>query len=136
MLTLNKVQLIGNLGRDGETRQLTQAHTITNFSVATTHSYKKDGAWVNDTTWHKCSVFNASDFVLGALVKGMPVYVEGRLQNRQYQNKDGQTVYVTEIVAEKIIPLSKVEFTERADDPVEDKPVGDPFGGTNDDLPF
>ena len=137
MLSLNTCSLIGNLGKDAETRSLTSGgHTVTNFSVATTYSYKKNEKWENETTWHKCVLFNASDFVKSALVKGMPVYVEGRIQNRSYENKQGEMVYITEIVANKIIPLSKVEFTEREDEPVQDKPVGDPFGGTDEDLPF
>lgn len=135
MLSLNSVQLIGNLGRDGETRNLTQEHTATNFNVATTYSYKKDGSWVNDTTWHKCVVFNASDFVRAALVKGMPVFIQGRIQNRNYQNKDGQTVYITEIVADKVIPLSKVEYSDEVEKAPAAQETPDPFSDGS-DLPF
>ena len=113
MLSVNKVILLGNLGKDAETRNLTSAgHTVTNFSVATTYSYKKNEEWINETTWHNIVVFNASDYVLSALVKGQPVYIEGRTQKRKYDNSEGVTIYVTEVVADKIIPLDKVERVE------------------------
>ena len=106
--SLNKIMLIGNLGQDAEHRFTTNNTEVSSFSIATTHSYKgRDGNWVNETTWHNVVVFGASDFLKGNLKKGRKFYVEGRLSKRDYENKDGQKVYVTEIMADKfaLIPL-------------------------------
>jgi single-strand DNA-binding protein len=104
--TLNKVMLIGNLGNDAETRFTTNNLAVTSFSVATTNSYKgKDGNWVNETTWHNIISWNLPDFYKDALKKGKKFYVEGRIQKRDYTDKDGVKRYVTEIISEKLIPL-------------------------------
>ena len=104
--SLNKIMLIGNLGRDAETRFTTNNAAITTFSIATTYGYKgKDGNWVNDTTWHNVVSFNLPDFYKEALKKGKKFYVEGRLSKRDYTDKDGQKKYITEVVSEKLIPL-------------------------------
>ncbi len=60
--SLNRVMLIGNLGKDAETRFTTNNVSVTNFTMATTYSYKKDNEWVNDTTWHNIVSFNLSDY--------------------------------------------------------------------------
>ena len=106
--SLNKVMLIGNLGQDAEHRFTTNNTEVTSFSIATSHSYKgRDGNWVNETTWHNVVIFGASDFLKGNLKKGKKFYVEGRISKRDYENKDGQKVYVTEVIGDKfsIIPL-------------------------------
>ena len=80
--SLNRIMLIGNLGRDAETRFTNNNVSVTNFSLATTHSYKgKDGDWVNETTWHNITGFNLSDYFKENLKKGKKFYVEGRLLN-------------------------------------------------------
>ncbi len=106
--SLNKIMLIGNLGQDAEHRFTTNNTEVSSFSLATSHSYKgRDGNWVNETTWHNIVIFGASDFLKGNLKKGKKFYVEGRLAKRDYENKDGQKIYVTEVIADKfnIIPL-------------------------------
>lgn len=138
--TLNKAMLIGNLGQDAEHRFTTNNTEVTNFSLATTHSYKgKDGNYVNETTWHNVVVFGASDFLKNYLKKGAKVYVEGRVSKRDYENKDGQKVYVTEVVADKfsIIPLDESENNSKE----VGKPLNQQEGGNfstpeDDDLPF
>ncbi|MBK7106708.1 MAG: single-stranded DNA-binding protein [Ignavibacteriae bacterium] len=110
--SLNKVMLIGNLGQDAEHRFTTNNTEVTTFSIATTHGYKgRDGNWVNETTWHNIVIFGVSDFLKANLKKGRKFYVEGRISKRDYENKDGQKVYVTEIIADKfsIIPLDSSE---------------------------
>ncbi|MDX1700315.1 MAG: single-stranded DNA-binding protein [Melioribacteraceae bacterium] len=110
--SLNKVMLIGNLGQDAEHRFTTTNTEVTSFSLATTHSYKgRDGNWVNETTWHNIVLFGASDYLKSNLKKGRKFYVEGRISKRDYENKDGQKVYVTEIIGDKfsIIPLDASE---------------------------
>ncbi|MBU1098783.1 MAG: single-stranded DNA-binding protein [Bacteroidetes bacterium] len=108
--SLNKIQVIGNLGQDAETRFSTNNTAITTYSIATTHGYKgKDGNWVNETTWHNVVSFSLSDYIKDGLKKGKKVYVEGRLAKRDYTDKEGIKRYVTEIVSEKIIPLDARE---------------------------
>ncbi len=98
--------LIGNLGNDAETRFTTNNLSVTSFSVATSNSYKgKDGNWVNETTWHNVVSFNIPDFYKESLKKGKKFYVEGRIQKRDYTDKEGVKRYITEIVSEKLIPL-------------------------------
>ena len=104
--SLNKVMLIGNLGNDAETRFTTNNLSVTSFSLATTNSYKgKDGNWVNETTWHNVVSFNLPDFYKDSLKKGKKFYVEGRIQKRDYTDKEGVKRYVTDIISEKLIPL-------------------------------
>ncbi|MGE5437927.1 MAG: single-stranded DNA-binding protein [Syntrophothermus sp.] len=104
--SLNKIMLIGNLGKDGETRFTATGSSVTSFSLATTYSFKnKDGNWVNETTWHNVMAWNASDYIKEKLKKGKKIYAEGRLSKRDYVDKDGIKRYMTEVVAEKIIPL-------------------------------
>lgn len=138
MLSVNKVILLGNLGRDMELRQLTSAnHTVGNFSIATTYSYKKNEEWQNETTWHNIVVFNPSDYLVNSLVKGQGVYVEGRLQKRHYDNKDGVTIYVVEVIADKIVPLDKQLTRDTTEDDGGDGASDvENDGETNDDLPF
>lgn len=111
--SLNKVQLIGNLGQDAETRYTGNNIPVTSFSLATTRSYKgKDDNWVNETTWHNIVAWNLSDFYQKALKKGKKFYIEGRIQTRSYDDKEGIKRYVTEIVADGyggIIPLDSRE---------------------------
>lgn len=137
--SLNKAQLIGNLGRDSETRFTTNNVQVTSFSVATTHSSKnKDGNWTNETTWHNIVAFSLSDFFQQYLKKGAKVYVEGRIQNRKYQDKEGKDRYVSEIIAEKIIPLDS-RFSGNAETGQDDtvntsQPM--PSSSDDSDLPF
>lgn len=104
--------LIGNLGNDAETRFTTNNLSVTSFSIATSNSYKgKDGNWVNETTWHNVVSFNIPDFYKDALKKGKKFYVEGRIQKRDYTDKEGVKRYVTEVISEKLIPLEGREGT-------------------------
>ena len=109
MLSLNRITLIGNLGRDAETRFTTGNTEICTFSLATTNSWKKDDNWVNETTWHNITAFKVSEYVKTGLTKGSPCYVEGRLTKREYTDKEGIKRYSTDVIAEKIIPLTKNE---------------------------
>ncbi len=104
--SLNRIMLIGNLGNDAENRVTANDVSVTSFSVATTHSYKgRDGNWTDETTWHNVVAFNLSDYMKDQLRKGRKFYVEGRLNKRTYENKEGRTIYVTEVVSERLIPL-------------------------------
>ena len=135
--SLNRIMLIGNLGRDAETRFTNNNVSVTNFSLATTHSYKgKDGDWVNETTWHNITGFNLSDFFKENLKKGKKFYVEGRLTKREYTDKEGIKRYSTDVYVEKLIPLEST--SEASSNRVENAgEVSEPPAVEgNDDLPF
>jgi single-strand DNA-binding protein len=104
MASVNKVIIIGNLGRDPETRYMPEGGAITNISVATTEKWKdKNGEMQEKTEWHRVAFFGKLAEIAGEyLKKGSQVYVEGRLQTRKWQDKDGQDKYMTEIVANQM----------------------------------
>ncbi len=104
MASVNKVILIGNLGRDPETRYMPDGGAITNISVATTDVWKdKNGEKQEKTEWHRVAFFGKLAEIAGEyLKKGSQVYVEGRLQTRKWQDKDGNDKYTTEVVAERM----------------------------------
>jgi single-strand DNA-binding protein len=136
--------LIGNLGQDAETRFTTNNLSVTSFSVATSNSYKgKDGNWVNETTWHNIVSFNLPDFYKESLKKGKKFYVEGRIQKRDYTDKEGVKRYVTEIISEKLIPLEGRESGGESYSGQNERAAGfaqpdsdSPAGTQDDDLPF
>lgn len=99
---INKVIIIGNLGRDPEMRSTKGGTSVCNISVATTRKYKKGEEWVEETTWHRIVVWGKTAENCGRyLEKGRQVYVEGRLQTSKYE-KDGVTHYSTDIVADTV----------------------------------
>ncbi len=141
--SLNKIMLIGKLGRDVETRFTTSNVSISNFSMATTNSYKgKDGNWVNETTWHNITVFNLSDYMKEQLKKGKKVYVEGRLSKRDYTDKEGIKRSSTDVISERIIPLESTGGSEAGNGEPEEYTSSSntinepPQVDNNDDLPF
>ena len=104
MASVNKVILIGNLGRDPETRYMPDGRAVTNISLATTETWKdKSGEKQEKTEWHRVAFFDKLAEIAGEyLKKGSQCYVEGRLQTRKWQDKDGQDKYSTEIVADRM----------------------------------
>jgi single-strand DNA-binding protein len=104
MASVNKVILIGNLGRDPETRYTTGGDAVTNLNIATTETWKdKSGEKQEKTEWHRVVLFARLAEIAGEyLKKGRPVYIEGRLQTRKYTDKDGVEKYATEIVADRM----------------------------------
>src|SRR5476649_2264600 len=103
MASINKVILIGNLGRDPETRFLPSGGAVTNISIATTDTWKDkaSGEKKEATEWHRVAFFGRLAEIAGEyLKKGSQVYVEGRLQTRKWQDKDGNDKYTTEIIAD------------------------------------
>ena len=132
--SLNKVMLIGNLGRDAETRFTTNNLSVTNFTVATSNSYKgKDGNWVNETTWHNIVSFNLSDYMKENLKKGRKFYIEGRISKRDYTDKEGVKRYSTEVVSERMIPLDSSGTSQDVEEQTQSNDVNIE---DNDDLPF
>jgi single-strand DNA-binding protein len=105
MASVNKVIVIGNLGRDPEVRYTPSGSAICNVSVATTRNWKnKDsGEKSEETEWHRVVFFDRLAEIAGEyLKKGKPVYVEGRLKTRKWQDKEGRDTYTTEIIAEQM----------------------------------
>ena len=103
MASVNKVILVGNLGRDPEVRFMPNGEAVCNFSIATTENWKdKSGVKQEKTEWHNIVMYRKLAEIAGEyLKKGRPVYVEGRLQTRKWE-KDGVTRYSTEIVADSM----------------------------------
>ncbi|MBL8209374.1 MAG: single-stranded DNA-binding protein [Bryobacterales bacterium] len=104
--SVNKVILLGNLGRDAETKFTPSGIARTTFSVATTRRFKdqQTNEWKDETDWHNVILWR-SENVANYLTKGKQVYVEGRLQTRSYDDKDGNKRYMTEVVADDVILL-------------------------------
>ena len=104
--SVNKVILVGNLGRDAETKFTPSGAAFSRFSVATTRSWKdqQSNEWKEETNWTNVVVWRQENLA-NYLTKGKQVYVEGRLQTRSYDDKDGKKVYTTEVVADEIILL-------------------------------
>ena len=105
MASVNKVIIVGNLGRDPETRYSTNGAAICNITVATSRQWKDkaSGEKREETEWHRVVFYDRLAEIAGEyLKKGRPVYVEGRLKTRKWQDKDGQDRYTTEIIAEEM----------------------------------
>lgn len=107
MAGVNKVILVGNLGKDPEVRHLEGGVSVAHFTLATNDYYKdKQGNRVERTEWHNISAWRGlADMADKFLKKGQQVYIEGKLRTRQYQDKDQQTRYITEIIADEISML-------------------------------
>jgi len=104
MASVNKVILLGNLGRDPETRYTTGGDAVTNLNIATSEQWKdKSGEKQEKTEWHRVVLFGRQAEIAGEyLKKGRSVYIEGRLQTRKYTDKDGVEKYATEIVGDRM----------------------------------
>ena len=105
MASVNKVTIIGNLGRDPEVRYTPGGSAVCNISLATTRNWKskETGEKVEETEWHRVVFYDRLAEIAGEyLRKGRPVYVEGRLKTRKWQDKDGRDNYTTEIIAEQM----------------------------------
>lgn len=104
--SVNKVILIGHLGRDAETAYTASQTAVTKFSVATNRRWKdqQTGEWKEETDWTRVVLWRGEN-VAPYLTKGKQIYVEGRLQTRSYDDKDGKKVWATEVVAEDVILL-------------------------------
>jgi single-strand DNA-binding protein len=153
--SINKVILIGHLGKDAETRFTPAGIAVTSFSVATNRRWKdqQTGEWKEETDWAKVVLWRQENLA-NYLTKGKQVYVEGRLQTRSYDDKDGKKQYMTEVVAEEVILLggrgeggggpeagagSGVVSMPRSAQKPQHHPSEEPGGDqgiTDDDVPF
>ena len=119
MASVNKVILVGNLGRDPEVRNMPNGDAVCNFSIATTDSWKDKGSGQKQerTEWHNIVMYRRLAEIAGEyLKKGSSVYIEGRLQTRKWQDKDGHDRYTTEIIADQMQMLgSRGDVGSRGD---------------------
>ncbi|PRY53740.1 single-strand binding protein [Arcticibacter pallidicorallinus] len=145
MAGVNKVILVGHLGRDPEVRHLEGGASVANFTLATSETYTRDGKKVEQTEWHNIVVWRGlADVAAKYLKKGELIYVEGKLRTRSYDDKNGTKRYVTEIVADNFNMLGRKggsgdEGTENsANKSASDyqEPQVDYSTDTSDDLPF
>jgi len=143
MASLNKVMLIGNLGKDPEVRYTTSGQGVASFSIATTEKYKnKSGDWEEKTEWHNIVLWGKlAEIAKDYLSKGKTVFIEGRLQTRKWQDKDGRDRYTTEIVGDRMQMLSpKGDGARSAGSRDGNEPTAaydDPVGyNQEDDIPF
>ena len=104
MASVNKVILVGNCGKDPEIRFMPNGEAVANFSVATTDNWKdKEGNKQERTEWHNLVAYRKLAEIIGEYIKkGSPMYIEGRLQTRKWQDKEGKDRYTTEIIAEQM----------------------------------
>ena len=104
MASVNKVILIGNLGKDPETRYMSNGEAVTNITLATTDTWKdRNGEKQEKTEWHRVTFYRKLAEIAGEyLKKGRPVYVEGRLETRKWTDKSGADRYTTEIIANEM----------------------------------
>jgi single-strand DNA-binding protein len=146
MGSLNKVQLIGNLGKDPEVRAIPSGAKVANFSIATTETYTgKDGQKSDKTEWHNIVLWRGlAEVAEKYLRKGSQVYIEGKLQTRSWDDKDGQKRYTTEIIADNLVMLGKGHGDRQEPKPTQAGAMGTistyRAGSTpqppEDDLPF
>lgn len=117
MASVNKVILLGNLGRDPETRYTTGGDAVTNLNIATSEQWKdKSGEKQERTEWHRVVLFGRQAEIAGEyLKKGRSVYIEGRLQTRKYTDKDGVEKYATEVVGDRMQLLGSREGSGGSD---------------------
>ncbi len=139
--SLNKVMLIGNLGRDPEMRFTPSGRAVTNFTIATSERWKDtNGELQESTEWHRIVTWGKlAENCAKLLSKGKQVYIEGRIQTRSWDDKDGNKRYTTEIVASQMQILTPSGGTERMSAPAgEPHPeYSGPTGSDEfDDIPF
>lgn len=145
MSGINKVILVGHLGKDPEVRHLEGGVTVASFPLATSETYNKDGRKIEQTEWHNIVMWRGlADVASKYLQKGKLVYIEGKLRTRSFEDKEGHKKYTTEIVAENFTMLGrKSDFENGQADNIhqpnkveEEQPMDYDKGAESDDLPF
>lgn len=145
-MSVNKVILIGNVGKDPDVRHLESGVIKAAFSLATSESFKnKEGNWEQKTEWHNIVTWRqTAEYADKYIKKGLQIYVEGKIANRQYDDKDGNKRYICEIVADTIRLLGKKESSPLSENPnnndskeMEKQPAKENISPvSDDDLPF
>ncbi len=138
MASLNKAMLIGNLGKDPEIKYTPEGLAIAKFSMATKEQWKdKDGQKQDKTEWHNIVAFGKLAEICGEyLAKGKQVYIEGRIQTRSWDDKDGNKKYTTEIVANTMQMLGRADASSKGAAVTDENAVVSEPSHTEDDVPF
>jgi single-strand DNA-binding protein len=139
MSGINKVILVGHLGKDPEVRYLDGGVSVASFPLATTETFNKDGRKIEQTEWHNIVLWRSlADVAAKFLTKGKLVYIEGKLRTRSFEDKEGIKKYTTEIVAENFTMLGRK--TDFESDGVQKQPIrvnnDIDSNAANDDIPF
>lgn len=136
---INKVILVGHLGKDPEVRHLEGGVTVASFPLATSETFTKEGRKVEQTEWHNIVLWRGlAETAAKYLQKGKLVYIEGKLRTRSFEDKEGHKKYTTEVVAENFTMLGRKSDFEEEQHPVAAKHDDRPeYKATQaDDLPF
>jgi single-strand DNA-binding protein len=138
MSGVNKVILVGRLGRDPEVRYTPSGTAVANFSIATSEQWNnKDGEKQERTEWHKIVAWRRLGEICGEyLHKGSQIYIEGRLQTRDWEDRDGNKRYTTEVIAQSMQMLGSADKGGKAETTGERFPVEEPITVPEDDIPF
>jgi single-strand DNA-binding protein len=139
MAGVNKVILVGNLGTDPELRYTPSGKAVANFSLATNEQWtNKDGEKEERTEWHRIVAWGRLGEICGEyLSKGSQIYIEGKIQTRAWEDRDGNKRYTTEIIAQAMQMLGGISRKEgEASSPEERHPVEEPISIPDDDIPF
>ncbi|GAB1429850.1 single-stranded DNA-binding protein [Ignavibacteria bacterium] len=139
--SLNKVMLIGNVGADPEINHTPSGVPVATFRIATTESWKdRDGATQERTDWHSVVAWRwLADVTQKIVHKGTRIFIEGRLQNRTFEDRDGNKRTVTEIIADNMLVLDSRQAQSRDahhDEPINTAQDNTPPAGPADDIPF
>jgi single-strand DNA-binding protein len=141
MSGINKVILVGHLGKDPEVRHLEGGVAVASFPLATSETFNKDGRKVEQTEWHNIVMWRGlADVAAKFLQKGKLVYIEGKLRTRSFEDKEGIKKYTTEVVAENFTMLGRKTDFENDNPQKQSVKINDTDGGYRnndaDDLPF
>ena len=138
MGSVNKVILVGNLGADAEQRATAQGTTVVSFRMATTERYRdRDGQMRDDTEWHRVTLFGrVGEAIAQYLVKGKQIYLEGKLRTRQWDDKDGNKRYTTEVIGDRVVLLGGGSGGGSRAGAGADRQVTEPDVLVDDDIPF
>ena len=141
MAGVNKVILVGNLGRDPEVRALESGVKVANFPLATTESYKnKNGERVDQTEWHNIVLWRGlAEIADNYLKKGNQIYLEGRIRTRSWEDKNGNKRYTTEIMGDNMVMLGGRKDLDYAESQAQTTSANEAVPETeapDDDLPF
>ena len=128
MPNLNRIMLIGHVGKDGELKYTPNGNAQVKFSLATNHNTKKGDQWESETTWHNVILWgDSAERLAPHILKGKAAYVEGRIQTRSWDGNDGQKHYMTEVIANTVQLLDKREGAEARPETAQEQ---------GDDLPW
>lgn len=119
--SINKAYLVGNITKDPELKYTPNNNAVCTFNVATNRSIKKGDEWEDVATFHRVVVWGKiAEYINNNVAKGDPVVVEGRIENRSFEDKDGVTKYISEIIADNVIPFKRSATKTKRDSELQD----------------